>query len=134
MSSFLLQYKKLEIHTDLNLTTHFSQVGASLFVSNIGSEHFVGLAGSGAAGGIGVGAWELNALMLLQLLGWVFIPVYIASGVSITIVFKLMCLFYYLRPCPIFFMSITIVTNHNRMLFSQHAEIFEGSSIFGVKS
>ncbi len=36
------------------------QVGASLFVSNIGSEHFVGLAGSGAAGGIGVGAWEFN--------------------------------------------------------------------------
>jgi len=51
-------------------------------VSNIGSEHFVGLAGSGASGGIGVGAWELNALMLLQLLGWVFVPVYIASGVS----------------------------------------------------
>ena len=36
------------------------QVGASLFVSNIGSEHFIGLAGSGAAGGIGVGAWECN--------------------------------------------------------------------------
>ena len=36
------------------------QVGASLFVSNIGSEHFIGLAGSGAAGGIGVGAWEFN--------------------------------------------------------------------------
>ncbi|CAK8698650.1 unnamed protein product [Clavelina lepadiformis] len=56
-------------------------IGASLFVSNIGSEHFVGLAGSGASGGIGVGAWELNALMLLQLLGWVFVPVYIASGI-----------------------------------------------------
>ena len=37
-----------------------TQVGASLFVSNIGSEHFIGLAGSGAAGGIGVGAWEFN--------------------------------------------------------------------------
>ena len=36
------------------------QVGASLFVSNIGSEHFIGLAGSGAAGGIAVGAWEFN--------------------------------------------------------------------------
>lgn len=56
-------------------------IGASLFVSNIGSEHFIGLAGSGAASGIGVGAWELNALLLLQLLGWVFIPVYIHSGV-----------------------------------------------------
>ena len=36
------------------------QVGASLFASNIGSEHFIGLAGSGAATGIGVGAFELN--------------------------------------------------------------------------
>ncbi|XP_036396138.1 sodium/myo-inositol cotransporter-like [Megalops cyprinoides] len=56
-------------------------VGASLFVSNIGSEHFIGLAGSGAASGYAVGAWEFNALLLLQLLGWVFIPVYIHSGV-----------------------------------------------------
>lgn len=36
------------------------QVGASLFASNIGSEHFIGLAGSGAAAGIAVGAFELN--------------------------------------------------------------------------
>ncbi|KAA3675263.1 solute carrier family 5 (sodium/myo-inositol cotransporter), member 3 [Paragonimus westermani] len=35
-------------------------IGASLFASNIGSEHFIGLAGSGAASGIGVGAFELN--------------------------------------------------------------------------
>ncbi|KAM9172595.1 sodium/myo-inositol cotransporter isoform 1-T2 [Pangshura tecta] len=56
-------------------------VGASLFVSNIGSEHFIGLAGSGAASGFAVGAWEFNALMLLQLLGWIFIPVYIRSAV-----------------------------------------------------
>ncbi|XP_070828257.1 sodium/myo-inositol cotransporter-like [Chaetodon trifascialis] len=56
-------------------------IGASLFVSNIGSEHFIGLAGSGAAGGFAVGAWEFNALLLLQLLGWVFVPVYIHSGV-----------------------------------------------------
>ncbi|MBN3285093.1 SC5A3 protein, partial [Polyodon spathula] len=56
-------------------------IGASLFVSNIGSEHFIGLAGSGAASGFAVGAWEFNSLLLLQLLGWVFIPVYIRSGV-----------------------------------------------------
>ncbi|XP_029936653.1 sodium/myo-inositol cotransporter [Myripristis murdjan] len=56
-------------------------IGASLFVSNIGSEHFIGLAGSGAASGFAVGAWEFNALLLLQLLGWVFIPVYIHSRV-----------------------------------------------------
>ena len=68
--------------TSLNLVVSpHTQIGASLFVSNIGSEHFVGLAGSGASGGVGVGAWELNALMLLQLLGWIFIPVYISSGV-----------------------------------------------------
>ncbi|KAE8621553.1 hypothetical protein XENTR_v10004874 [Xenopus tropicalis] len=59
----------------------WAAVGASLFVSNIGSEHFIGLSGSGAASGFAVGAWELNALLLLQLLGWVFIPVYIRSGV-----------------------------------------------------
>lgn len=62
-------------------TMNWAAVGASLFVSNIGSEHFIGLAGSGAASGLGVAAWELNALLLLQLLGWVFIPVYIHSGV-----------------------------------------------------
>ena len=44
----------------LHLRHDLFQVGASLFVSNIGSEHFIGLAGSGAAGGIGVGAWEFN--------------------------------------------------------------------------
>ncbi|XP_029942313.1 sodium/myo-inositol cotransporter-like [Salarias fasciatus] len=60
---------------------NWAAVGASLFVSNIGSEHFIGLAGSGAASGFSVAAWELNALLLLQLLGWVFIPVYINSGV-----------------------------------------------------
>ncbi|XP_076021963.1 LOW QUALITY PROTEIN: sodium/myo-inositol cotransporter-like [Genypterus blacodes] len=51
-------------------------VRASLFVSNIGSEQFIGLAGSGAASGFAVAAWEVTALPLLQLLGWVFIPVY----------------------------------------------------------
>ncbi|XP_018649692.1 inositol transporter [Schistosoma mansoni] len=57
-------------------------IGASLFATNVGSEHFIGLAGSGAASGIAVGAFELNASVILQLLGWIFLPVYIASGVS----------------------------------------------------
>lgn len=60
---------------------NWAAVGASLFVSNIGSEHFIGLAGLGAASGLSGAAWELNALILLQLLGWIFIPVYIQSGV-----------------------------------------------------
>ena len=57
------------------------QVGASLFASNIGSGHFVGLAGAGAASGIGSGVFELNAMFILVLLGWVFVPVYTASSV-----------------------------------------------------
>ncbi|XP_053640238.1 sodium/glucose cotransporter 1 isoform X2 [Cherax quadricarinatus] len=60
---------------------HWIPVGASLFASNIGSGHFIGLAGSGAASGIGIGAFELNAVFVLMLLGWVFVPVYMSSGV-----------------------------------------------------
>ncbi|XP_061169606.1 sodium/myo-inositol cotransporter 2-like isoform X1 [Saccostrea echinata] len=60
---------------------HWIPVGASLFASNIGSIHFVGLAGSGAASGIAIGLYELNALYILMLLGYIFLPVYIASGV-----------------------------------------------------
>ncbi|CAF1087683.1 unnamed protein product [Adineta ricciae] len=57
-------------------------IGASLFASNIGAEHFIGLASSGAAKGISVGAFELNAIGIIQLLGWVFLPVFVATGVS----------------------------------------------------
>ncbi|XP_078489633.1 sodium/myo-inositol cotransporter-like [Ciona intestinalis] len=57
-------------------------VGTSLFVSNVGSEHFIGLAGSGALNGIGAASLALNPFFLLQLLGWVFVPVYIASKTS----------------------------------------------------
>eukprot|EP00095_Tigriopus_kingsejongensis_P001027 snap_masked-scaffold587_size153100-processed-gene-0.18 protein:Tk01027 transcript:snap_masked-scaffold587_size153100-processed-gene-0.18-mRNA-1 annotation:"hypothetical protein DAPPUDRAFT_215063" len=56
-------------------------VGASLFASNIGSGHFIGLAGSGAASGIGVAAFEFTAIYFLMMLGWLFVPVYMASGV-----------------------------------------------------
>jgi len=60
---------------------HWLPVGASLFASNIGSGHFVGLAGSGAASGIGFANYELNGMFVMMLLGWVFVPVYMASGV-----------------------------------------------------
>ncbi|ESP02211.1 hypothetical protein LOTGIDRAFT_93216, partial [Lottia gigantea] len=56
-------------------------IGASMFASNIGSEHFIGLAGSGAASGIAVVAFEWGAVLLLLLLGWVFLPIYLKSGV-----------------------------------------------------
>ncbi|MDO5581252.1 MAG: sodium:solute symporter [Planctomycetia bacterium] len=55
-------------------------VGASIFASNIGSEHLVGLAGSGASEGITLANFELHAWCLL-VLAWVFIPFYVRSGV-----------------------------------------------------
>ena len=56
-------------------------VGGSLFASNIGSEHLVGLAGTGAASGVAVAQFEVLASLVLLLLGWVFVPFYLASGV-----------------------------------------------------
>ncbi|MBW3554875.1 MAG: sodium:solute symporter [Gemmatimonadetes bacterium] len=55
-------------------------VGASVFASNIGSEHIVGLAGSGAINGMAQAHWELQAWILL-LLAWFFVPFYFRSGV-----------------------------------------------------
>ena len=60
---------------------NFVLVGASLFASNIGSGHFVGLAGTGAASGIGISGFELSAIFYIIFLGWAFIPVYMSSGV-----------------------------------------------------
>ncbi|KAM3940875.1 sodium/glucose cotransporter 1 [Leptodactylus fuscus] len=56
-------------------------IGASLFASNIGSGHFVGLAGTAAAGGIVIGGFEWNALVIVVFLGWVFVPIYVKAGV-----------------------------------------------------
>ncbi len=50
-------------------------VGASIFASNIGSEHLVGLAGAGATSGVALAHYELHAWCLL-VLGWVFVPFY----------------------------------------------------------
>src|SRR2546427_7023391 len=55
-------------------------VGASLFASNIGSEHLVGLTGTGAASGLAVGHFEWLACFLLLLLGWLFVPFFLRSG------------------------------------------------------
>ena len=56
-------------------------VGGSLFASNIGSEHLVGLAGTGAASGLAVAQFEILASLILLVLGWLFVPFYISSGV-----------------------------------------------------
>lgn len=56
-------------------------IGASIFTSNIGSEHIVGLAGQGAATGMGMAHWELHAWCLIVLAG-LFVPFYYKSGVQ----------------------------------------------------
>src|SRR5271157_3163536 len=55
-------------------------IGASIFASNIGSEHVVGLAGAGATSGVAMAHYELHAWCLL-ILGWVFVPFYMRSKV-----------------------------------------------------
>ncbi|XP_020936972.1 sodium/myo-inositol cotransporter 2 isoform X3 [Sus scrofa] len=57
-------------------------VGASLFASNVGSGHFVGLAGSGAAAGLSVTAYEFNGIFSVLMLAWIFLPIYIAGQVT----------------------------------------------------
>ncbi len=59
-------------------------VGMSLFATNISSEHFIGLAGSGASRGLAVAQFELIAIFLLILLGWIMAPMYRKSGVFTT--------------------------------------------------
>ena len=55
-------------------------IGASLFASNIGSEHLIGLAGAGASSGMAMAHWEIQGWMIL-ILGWVFVPFYERSMV-----------------------------------------------------
>lgn len=55
-------------------------IGASIFASNIGSEHIVGLAGQGASTGMAMAHWEMHAWITLML-GWFFVPFYYNSGV-----------------------------------------------------
>lgn len=56
-------------------------IGASIFTSNIGSEHIVGLAGQGASTGMAMAHWELHAWVLILLAG-LFVPFYYKSGVE----------------------------------------------------
>lgn len=56
-------------------------IGASLFATNISSEHFIGLAGSGASSGLAVGHFEWLAVFMCMTLAWVFVPFYLRSNV-----------------------------------------------------
>jgi SSS family solute:Na+ symporter len=55
--------------------SNWLQIGTSIFSSNIGSEHLVGLAGAGFATGMAFAHWEIQSWLILAL-GWVFVPLY----------------------------------------------------------
>lgn len=55
-------------------------IGASIFTANIGSEHIVGLAGSGVSKGMAMAHWEMHAWILI-LLAYVFVPFYYKAGI-----------------------------------------------------
>lgn len=57
-------------------------VGISIFATNISSEHFIGLAGSGAQRGLAVAQFELMAIFILILLAWFLTPIFFKSGVT----------------------------------------------------
>jgi len=76
-------YQKEETHTDYFLAGRdvtWLAIGASIFASNIGSEHLVGLAGAGADSGMAMAHWEMHAWIIL-ILGWFFVPFYARSMV-----------------------------------------------------
>lgn len=56
-------------------------IGLSLFASNIGTNQFIGESGTAAVSGLAVIQFEWNAVLNITLLGWIFLPVYIASGI-----------------------------------------------------
>jgi len=75
--------QKEETHTDYFLAGRnagWLAIGASIFASNIGSEHLVGLAGAGANSGMAMSHWEIQAWLIL-VLGWFFVPFYARSKV-----------------------------------------------------
>lgn len=77
---------------DKNLTDYFLSgknlgwfvIGISIFSTNISSEHFIGLAGSGASRGLAVGQFELIAIFFLVILGWFIAPIYKKAGIMTT--------------------------------------------------
>ncbi|MFZ0280550.1 MAG: sodium:solute symporter [Bacteroidales bacterium] len=75
--------KKNETSTDYFLAGRdatWLAIGSSIFASNIGSEHLVGLAGAGASTGMAMAHWEMHGWLIL-ILGWFFVPFYARSGV-----------------------------------------------------
>ncbi len=98
-------------------------VGASIFASNIGSEHLVGLAGSGATSGVAMAHYELHAWCLLML-GWLFVPFYMRSRVYTMPEF----LERRFSPSARIILSITSLLTHVLTKFA--VSIFAGGVVF----
>jgi len=100
-------------------------VGASIFASNIGSEHIVGLAGSGATDGVAMAHYELHAWCLL-VLGWVLAPFYMRSRVFT------MPEFLEKRFSPVSRYVLSIISLVAYVLTKVAVGIFAGGVVFGV--
>jgi SSS family solute:Na+ symporter len=100
-------------------------VGASIFASNIGSEHLVGLAGSGATSGVALAHFELHAWCLL-VLGWVMVPFYMRSGVYT------MPEFLERRFSPAARWMLSLISLVAYVLTKMAVGIFAGGVVFGV--
>ena len=100
-------------------------VGASIFASNIGSEHLVGLAGSGATDGVAMAHYELHAWCLL-VLGWVMAPFYMRSKVFT------MPEFLEKRFSPNARWALSLISLVAYVLTKVAVGIFAGGIVFGV--
>ncbi|GJM35454.1 MAG: solute:sodium symporter family transporter [Saprospiraceae bacterium] len=100
-------------------------VGASIFASNIGSEHLVGLAGSGATDGVALAHYELHAWCLL-VLGWVLAPFYMRSKVFT------MPEFLERRFSPTARWVLSLISLVAYVLTKVAVGIFAGGIVFGV--
>jgi len=100
-------------------------VGASIFASNIGSEHIVGLAGSGATDGVAMAHYELHAWCVL-VLGWVFVPFYMRSMVYT------MPEFLERRFSPTARWVLSIISLVAYVLTKMAVGIFAGGIVFGT--
>src|SRR5437773_9363311 len=100
-------------------------VGASIFASNIGSEHLVGLAGAGATSGVALAHYELHAWCLL-VLAWVMVPIY-----SRTMVFT-MPEFLERRFSPTARTVLSLISLVAYVLTKLAVGIFAGGLVFGV--
>lgn len=100
-------------------------IGASIFASNIGSEHLVGLAGSGATDGVALAHYELHAWCLL-VLGWVLAPFYMRSKIYT------MPEFLEKRFSPTSRWVLSIISLVAYVLTKVAVGIFAGGIVFGV--